>query len=151
MPGGPRLLADPRGGNRSSCSLRGTIETHGVRESGMWFWKTRIPLLKIRLNPEQVEAFNRLAQARMSVLNGGTLRGIAQIIDIGVADEVIAQFPVGAQVAVTFGYAGQLEQFFHGRDPLAVTNVQVITDDTVLEDEIEIPQTRVVRKEPVET
>lgn len=145
MPGTIRLPINPRGGQRQLHSLRGTVTAHSVqrvggwRIFGLWIFGQRIPTLEIHLNPAQVTAFNRLAHASMSVDDGRNLRGIAGNVSIGMVEDQLSTFPVGASVGVTFGYAGPISQFFEGRDPLAVVNLQVVGQQTVLENEI-VPQ-----------
>ncbi len=138
MPGGIRLQRDSREGRRWLHTIRGTVTGHAVRVTGWWIFKERIAIMKIALDPSQVEAFNRLARQTMCVDDSGNLAGIAQALSIGVAEAKLAEFPVGANVAVVFGYAGPIEQFFNGRDPLAVVDIKIITADTVLPNEVKV-------------
>lgn len=136
MPSGIRLPRDPSGGQRRLYTIRGTVSSHGEKSLGWWIFKKRIPVLEISLNSDQVNIFNCLARESMSVDEGGNLGGVAQVLEIGVAPDEFEEFPVGADVGVVFGYAGPIEQFFNGRDPLAVVDIKVITATTVLTNEV---------------
>lgn len=141
MPGTMSRVHNPRGGHRKLYTIRGVVEAHETRETGFWIFKERTFCLRIQLNQAQVEAFNRLARSEMTALNHCHLQGVKTIVLVQVDEEKLKGFPVDSPVAVTIGYAGSIEQFFNGSDPLAVTSIQVLTAETVLENEIEVSET----------
>ena len=59
MPGSVRLV--PNDTKRTLYSIRGIIEEHGIRESGWWIFKKRIPIVCVRIRQDQLVAFNKLA------------------------------------------------------------------------------------------
>jgi len=133
---GIRLPRDPRGGQRQLHTIRGVVLSHGEQLKGWWIFKQCIPILKIALNHDQVNAFNCLARESMPVGDRGNLQGVAQVFEIGVAPDKFEEFPVGADVSVEFGYAGPMEQFYNGRDPLVVVDIKVITTTMMLPNEV---------------
>ncbi|MDO8512028.1 MAG: hypothetical protein Q7S57_02045 [bacterium] len=140
MPGTMFRACNPRGGQRCLYVLRGTVTAHTVRETSWWIFKNRMRMIEIRLNPEHVKVFNQSAQSKLSALDNCHLQGGATILTVGVDDERLKDFPVGALVAVTLGYAGPIQQFFRDSDPLAIIDIRVVTEDAKLENEVEVPQ-----------
>lgn len=82
--------------------------------------------------------FYTVAQGRMHVHNGGTLRGIAPVLELAMSEDERAEFPVGAEVEIVFGYASTLTQFFMGAEPLVVMKTQVICSDAQLEHDVRL-------------
>jgi hypothetical protein len=82
---------------------------------GRWFWKRTIPGIEVRISQEHWEAL-------MSILR------IAGVRDHDISRNIpvwgnVEQFAIGREVGVTFGYSGQLEQFFQRAIPLQLLNV----------------------------
>ena len=118
-------------------SLRGTVESHGVRKSGWWIFGERIPIIRVRLKEEQWLAFNRIARSKMGTPDGN-IAGIAPTLELGMREEELIKFPVGVEVGVTFGYSGPVQQFFTGAEPLRVMDLKVIKPEVELVNEITV-------------
>lgn len=125
---------------RRIYALRGIVERSEVVTTGRLWWRESHPTLTIRLRADQVREFNRLAQETMSVQGDRPFKGIepSGIITAVVPQELLAQFPVNSQVGVTFEYAGPINQFFLGQDVLRLIKVEPVTEQAVLEYEVEI-------------
>lgn len=117
-------------------SLRGVVQGNGVRESGWWIFKSSIPVVTVQLNEDQWLAFNSLARKHMRTSDERQLEGIAQVLYLGLTEEARSEYPVGAEIGITFGYSGPLDQFFFGNDPLRVMGQQVLRPGVVLVNEI---------------
>lgn len=135
-------IAIPSSGRK--YSLRGVVEGNGVVKTGglVLFGRWRIfgnsvPTITVRINPDQLQAFNRLAEASMSVQAERPFRGIASdLVPIGMRMDLLSQFPIGSNVGLTFVYQGPINQFFLGAEVLRLQGMVVVTDDSVLENEV---------------
>lgn len=125
---------EPRESGRIKYSVRGVIIEHGVRESG-WIFKKRTLSIFVRINDKQLEKFNNIANKKMHVFEEGTLKGIRRDLEIGVDSH--NEYPVGSEIGITFGYSTITDQYLTGTTPLEITNIRVINEGVVLENEIE--------------
>jgi len=64
------------------------------------------------------------------------LAGIAPVLELGMTEEERMQYPLGAEVGISFGYSGPLQQFSTGAVPLKIVKLQVMDADTRLENEV---------------
>jgi hypothetical protein len=117
-------------------SIRGTVIELTSRKIGWWIFGKKYPAIKVRINEVQLNEFNRLANEQMGNAQGGHLKGITSTLDLLLAEKSLSEFPVGAEVGITFEYSPPDMQFFLGRDPLRVDKFVVIGSDTQLENEI---------------
>lgn len=133
MSGTARII--PNYNNARLYSIRGRVESHGVQESGWWIFKKRIPVIHVRVREDQLTAFNDIARNQMGTLDGH-LTGIAPVLKLGMTEEERREYPVGAEIGISFGYSGPINQFFTGAVPLKVIKLQVMDADTRLENEV---------------
>lgn len=119
-------------------SLRGTVEENGVRESGWWIFKERMPFIRVKVNEGQLTAFNSIARQSMSTFQDGDshLHGIASVLELGMTDDERKKYPVSVEIGLTFGYSGPIGQFFCGADPLRLMKLTIIDGSTCLENEV---------------
>ena len=137
MPGGTFKLA-PNYRNARLYSLRGIVESHGVLESGWWIFKNRTPVVRVRVRDDQLVAFNNIARSQMGTPDGH-LAGIAPVLELGMTEEGLKEYPVGAEIGISFGYSGPIDQFFFGKVPLVVMKLQVMCPGVQLDNEVLVP------------
>ena len=137
MPGGTFKLA-PNYRNARLYSLRGIVEGHGELESGWWIFKNRIPVVRVRVREDQLAAFNNIARHQMGTPDGN-LAGIAPVLELGMTEEELKEYPVGAEIGISFGYSGPIDQFFTGTVPLRVMKLQVMRPGVQLDNEVLAP------------
>ena len=125
----------PNYNNARLYSLRGVVEGYGVRESGWWIFKDRIPIIRVRVREDQLAAFNDLARNKMSTPDGN-LAGIAPVLELGMTEEERKEYPVGTEIGISFGYMGPIDQFLTGAVPLRVMKLQVMCPGVQLDNEI---------------
>lgn len=138
MPGGTFKLVPTNYSNARLYSLRGVVEGHGVLESGWWIFKNRTPIVHVRVREDQLAAFNNIARNQMDTPNGN-LAGIAPVLELGMTEEGLKEYPVGAEIGITFGYSGPIDQFFIGKVPLKLMKLQVMGEGVQLENEVLAP------------
>lgn len=139
MSGFSQNLAAAANKHRSDYSIRGVVEGHDVRESGWWIFKERMPIVRIRINESQLAAFNAICNKQMGTAEGHNLKGIAPVLQLGVTEGELKEYPVGSEVGITFGYADPIDQFFAGATPLRVVKFQVMRPGILLDNEVLIP------------
>ena len=119
---------------RRPYAIRGVVESYGIRQTGIWPFRTCIPVIRVRISEEQKRAFNDICSGQLLVGEYGHVGGISSPLDLGVSD--VQKFPIGATVGITFGYANLTQQFFFRAEPLIVVNLRALSLGDILENEI---------------
>ncbi len=138
MPGGTIKLPVTNYSNARLYSLRGVVEGHGVLKSGWWIFKNRTSVVRVRVREDQLAAFNNIARNQMGTPDG-KLAGIAPVLELGMTEEELKEYPVGAEIGISFGYSGPIEQFFIGKVPLRIMKLQVMSPGAQLDNEVLSP------------
>ena len=120
---GPRFVHLPT--TRHKISVRGQVIGEIATTTGRWFWKKTIPGIRVRISQEHWEALEQVL----------AMTGISRHVgrEIAVYGNV-SQFSVGQEVGITFGYSGQLEQFFQRAIPFQL--LDVVPNPTTLPNEV---------------
>lgn len=116
-------------------SLRGMVESHGVHESGWWIFKEKKPVIRVRLNESQLDAFNEISRTKLATMDG-YLKGLQEVLEVDTMGEDSSKFPIGQEIGITFGYLPLVEQFFGGARALTLMNLQIAYPGIQLENEI---------------
>jgi hypothetical protein len=111
---------DTLDGFRRKYMLLGTVLAHEKTVLGYWPFKKRISILKVRLEENDLRSFNETMRQL------GVAR-VADEIEMGFPEATKAlDFPVGAKVMITFGFANALILHLHGGEPLKVTDITTV-------------------------
>ena len=112
------------------------VRGHDVRKVGWWIFKKKVPIIHVRISPGHLQAFNNIARTQMKTVSDEYLQGIAPICDFGMTKEELNQYPTGAEVGITFGYAPVVEQYFTGANPLKVMKIEIMRPEVKLINEV---------------
>lgn len=132
----PRLI--PNDNARRLYSIRGVVEGYDVRESGWWIFKERVPVIRVRINENQLAVFNNIVRRHMSTPDGH-LNGITPVLELGMTEDKTKEYPIGSEIGITFGYAHTVDQFFTRATPLKVMKLQVMRPGVQLDNEVLVP------------
>ena len=110
-------------------TVRGQVIKRIERTEETWFgfWAKKYQGILVKLDPEQTELVRKKSVGRASP---------EDTIEIFMSTERLTSFPEGVAVGVTFAQAGEIEQFFQGRIPLAVVNLIPTSSGLPFENEV---------------
>lgn len=128
---------NPDCAHRSIRSVRGRVIAHATRTEGHLFWRKKYEGVVIHINDDQRVELARYHDTITMLNTSNTLGHLPDPFNIFLADMKVEEFPVGANVGVTFSYANNIGQFFFGADPIRLEKlVNLDTGNEPLKNEI---------------
>lgn len=122
MPGGRIVMYNP---NRTThkVSVRGMVVEHSEFTTGWWLWKKLWYGIKVRMFDDQHRQLREKLR-HLVIFGYGYLPYIEKdVLTNFPTQEQRDAFPINSTVGCTFGYSGQLEQFFQGSNPFTLHSV----------------------------
>ena len=128
----------PNDNARRLYSVRGVVEGHDIHESGVLIFKKRIPIIRVRINENQLVVLNGIVREYHRTSNNH-FNGIASVLELGMTEEETKQYPINSEIGITFGLARVVDQFFAGATPIKVMRLQIMHQQGIkIDNEVQV-------------
>ncbi|MSU55442.1 MAG: hypothetical protein EXS46_02785 [Candidatus Taylorbacteria bacterium] len=99
-----------------------------MTKSGWRIFKKRVPFIRVRVNEDELLAFNNIALHQMDTPKGEIV-GIKPVLQLAMTKVKCDEFPVGTLIGMSFGFSCTIYQYFTGKMPNFAGKLQVLRID----------------------